>query len=75
MNKNNDIAEIVVLCIAAIIVFAFAFAVGAIGNAITESEWNNGICNTCLERYELRAVNYGSKYYACPECGNEIKRY
>lgn len=75
MNKNNDSTDLIVLCILAVIVIVFVFAVEGISNAITESEWNNGICNTCMEQYELRAVNYGAKYYACPECGNEVKRY
>lgn len=45
-------------------------------NASTETEWNQGICPVCEVRYELRAAtNSGLKYYACPSCGQEVKRY
>lgn len=41
-----------------------------------EDVWNNGICQKCNVRYELRAVSrYGLKYYVCPECGLEVERY
>ena len=52
------------------------FAIEAGTNASTETEWNQGICPMCAVRYELRAAtNSGLKYYACPTCGQEVKRY
>lgn len=56
------------------VIFMFLCECGQ--NATTESEWNNGICTECGVRYELRAAGrYGLKYYACPECGQEVERY
>ena len=44
-------------------------------NSCSASTWNDGVCPDCETRYELRGVSQGSKYYACPECGQEVKRY
>lgn len=44
-------------------------------NACTAEEWNDGQCPKCHVRYELRAVNDGLRYYACPTCGNEVERF
>lgn len=37
--------------------------------------WNNGVCPDCETRYELRGISNGLKYYACPECGEEVVKY
>ena len=42
---------------------------------IHEETWNNGICAECDTRYDLRGVSNGLKYYSCPECGQEVRRY
>ena len=56
--------------------FLLLFVTEFVANASTESQWNNGTCAVCEERYELKAAtNGGLKYYACPECGQEVKRY
>ena len=44
-------------------------------NALTKGTWNHGICAECETRYDLRGVSNGLKYYACPECGQEVRRY
>lgn len=45
-------------------------------NSCSSDTWNNGECPKCEARYELRAVTRGYlKYYACPDCGQEVKRY
>ena len=44
-------------------------------NSSSSTTWNNGICPKCEVRYELRAANDGLKYYSCPDCGKEVKRY
>ena len=44
-------------------------------NACSESDWNDGICPHCETRYELRAAFKGLKYYACPDCGQEVERF
>lgn len=44
-------------------------------NACSESDWNNGICPSCEVRYELRGASQSLKYYSCPNCGREVKRY
>ena len=44
-------------------------------NSCTAETWNDGVCAECETRYELKAASQGLKYYACPECGQEVKRY
>lgn len=44
-------------------------------NSCSASNWNDGICPKCEIRYELRGASQGLKYYACPNCGNEVSRY
>ena len=44
-------------------------------NSCSASDWNNGICQNCEVRYELRGMSQGLKAYACPECGKEVRRY
>ena len=55
------------------IVFMFLIVFGT--NACSASTWNDGICPDCEVRYELRGASKGLKYYACPECGQEVARY
>lgn len=56
-------------------VIILAIIISSCSNSLTEETWNNGICTECETRYELKAASYGVKYYACPECGQEVKRY
>ena len=44
-------------------------------NSCSASTWNDGVCISCETRYELRGVSKGLKYYACPDCGQEVTRY
>ena len=44
-------------------------------NACTAADWNDGNCSVCETRYEMRGASRGLKYYACPNCGNEVTRY
>ena len=44
-------------------------------NKSVKEDWNDGICPKCEARYELVGIWSMSKYYACPECGKEVKRY
>lgn len=59
----------------AIICFALALLILLGFNTCTASEWNNGKCPDCKVRYELRGIYKGLRYYACPDCGNEVERY
>ena len=59
----------VIICF--VLVFAIMFGV----NSCSDSTWNDGVCPDCEIRYELRGVSKGLKYYACPECGQEVQRY
>ena len=59
----------VIICFALVFLIMFGF------NTCTYAEWNNGICPECHTRYELRGVSKYMKYYACPDCGNEVERY
>lgn len=59
----------IILCFVLII----AIVLGV--NSCSKETWNNGICQNCEVRYELRGVSRGLKYYSCPECGQEVTRY
>lgn len=56
-----------------LIVLTFGLMFGV--NSCSASIWNDGICTNCETRYELRGVSKGLKYYACPDCGQEVGRY
>ena len=72
-DENQGCGGILILLL--ICVF-MVFAIEAGTNASTETEWNQGVCPVCDVRYELRAAtNSGLKYYSCPTCGQEVKRY
>jgi len=58
-----------------IICFILIIAIVIGVNACSAPTWNDGICQNCEVRYELRGVSRGMKYYACPECGQEVSRY
>lgn len=66
-------------CLSAILIFiiamAFLFFIMMGINSCSSSTWNDGICPKCEIRYELRGASQGLKYYACPDCGNEVQRY
>lgn len=67
-NESEPISFTILLIAIVIII------VNVINGLIIADEWNDGVCSTCSEQYELRAVYAGMKYYACPECGNEVRR-
>lgn len=74
--KSNETEELIISILAVIIGLIMAFTAQSCHDSITEDIWNNGICQECEVRYELRAVSrYGLKYYVCPGCGLEVKRY
>lgn len=58
-----------------IICFILILLINFSGNLFTASKWNNGYCPECETRYELRSVYRGTKYYSCPDCGQEVTRY
>lgn len=58
---------------AALFVFAILIMMGT--NSCSAEKWNEWICPDCNVRYELRGASRGLKYYACPECGQEVDRY
>lgn len=58
-----------------IICFVLVFAIMLGVNSCSAKTWNDGICPHCEVRYELRGASKGLKYYACPECGQEVERY
>ena len=61
--------EIIFIMLAIIVLFVLG------ANACTADKWNDGICPNCNIRYELRGISDAMKYYACPECGQEVGRY
>lgn len=68
----NDSKWEIIEIIAAFALF-FLIVIGV--NSCSSSEWNDGTCPKCEVEYELRGVSEGLKYYACPNCGNEVRRY
>lgn len=67
-SLKYDLVELVILIV--------LFLILIIGfNTCSSDKWNNGICPQCNVRYELRGASRGLKYYACPECGQEVSRY
>ena len=70
-NEDSWLSIIIPLIIAIALIFALVFGV----NSCSASAWNDGICPDCGERYELRGASKGLKYYACPECGQEVERF
>lgn len=67
-SDNTDLWT-ALLCVALVCLIMFGF------NMCTADEWNGGECPKCDTRYELRGVSKYIKYYACPDCGNEVRRY
>lgn len=70
-EKIDLVANVFILIIA----LAFLIFSRAVTNLRSRTDWNDGICSKCEIRYELRAASYGLKYYVCPNCGKEVKRY
>lgn len=71
--NNNQGCLIEIVAILLVIALAFCMVTGL--NSCTSETWNDGICEKCQVRYELRGVSKGLKYYACPLCGQEVQRY
>ena len=69
--SNNDGKGCGSLIFAIIIIIAFAIGV----NSCSASTWNGGYCPSCETRYELCGVSKGLRYYSCPDCGQEVRRY
>lgn len=69
MRSDSTDLWTVFLCIALVVLIGFGL------NMCTADEWNGGECPKCETRYELRGVTKYTKYYACPDCGNEVRRY
>lgn len=61
------------MLLAICVVLMFLVMLGV--NACSATEWNDGYCPDCNVKYELCAAYEGLRYYACPECGNEVERY
>ena len=68
-SSSDDNLATAIICL----VLAFTLMLGV--NACSAQTWNNGICTECETRYELRGASRGLKYYACPDCGQEVSRY
>lgn len=75
MSKYDDLWEGVITLITLIFLIAIIFLLIFGTNSCSSSTWNEGICPDCEVRYELRGASNGLKYYACPECGQEVERY
>lgn len=71
--NNNSYDNIGCGPIIIVILIMLVFIFGT--NLYVEPVWNQGICPQCEIRYELRGVSRGLKYYACPECGQEVERF
>lgn len=67
-DSKYDITEIFIL-----IGLCILIVIGV--NSCSASDLNDGSCPKCKTKYELRGVSRGLKYYAFPNCGNEVSRY
>lgn len=70
-NYSSDGSSWLTIIICLVLVFVLMIGV----NSCSAETWNDGICPDCGVRYELRGASRGLKYYACPECGQEVERY
>lgn len=70
--RNSDASASLIMII---VCFVLVFLIMTGVNSCSASTWNDGICSKCNIRYELRGASQGLKYYVCPECGQEVKRY
>jgi hypothetical protein len=70
-NKNDNNGSLYGLILCVIILTLMPI----FPNSCSASEWNNGVCPDCEVRYELSGASRGLKYYSCPQCGNEVKKY
>jgi hypothetical protein len=68
-TSNRNIIIVAMSCIILFILLVFYTDISS------SSTWNKGVCPSCHERYELRGVSQGLKYYACPKCGKEVQRF
>lgn len=79
MNDFKDFKDVGYGCLTSIMMvigcIMIIFMMNSCCNNLTEETWNNGICAECDTRYDLRGVSNGLKYYSCPECGQEVRRY
>lgn len=77
--KNKNYSDMGLGYTIGVIIFGIALLVLVVvgTNSCSASDWNGGICPGCNVRYELRgaAGDLHLKYYVCPECGKEVKRY
>ena len=71
----EDLKELLFLIAIICLVVGLLFGMRTCTNLRSKDDWNNGVCATCEERFELKAASQGLKYYACPQCGLEVKRY
>ena len=69
----NEKIKVDLMMIVICLVLIFVVIAGV--NACSSQTWNKGVCPDCDVRYELRGASRGLKYYACPECGQEVERY
>ena len=67
-SDNGNLAQ-ALICFGLALLLMFGF------NSCSAETWNNGTCPECEIRYELRGASRGIKYYACPECGQEVERH
>lgn len=66
------------VCTIIFLLLSLAMISVSIDNTLNESTdlvWNNGVCADCETRFELRGVDNSHKYYACPDCGQEVRRH
>ena len=70
-NKGGFFGSIIEFIL--VVTFVIMLMLGV--NSCSADTWNNGVCGKCETRYELRGVSKSLKYYVCPDCGQEVRRY
>lgn len=68
--KSSEYVSLIATIVAMIIMI-----VGVVAYNATSSEvWNGGVCEPCAKRFVVVKARGDINWYACPDCGQEVKR-
>lgn len=68
--RNSEYTSLIATIIALIIM-----VVGVLTYNIRSGDiWNGGVCELCDQRFVVVKARGDINWYACPDCGQEVKR-